>query len=237
MKKIISKIVFGSFVVGSMAFVQAQKIDAKAKKILDDVTANYKSKKNSYFKFAFGSGVNGVVSKNEPGIYYSAGDKYKLKIMETEQIFWADYRPVYKAGLAPGETGNLQLFDQVLGFGPPASDASGLSPTACRSALFIMLYRGYPMLQTPFQLLNSLLEIDEQMSTWRYRHMSMVHRTIGGRIGTGGSTGRDYLKGALDKHYIFSGIARLTSFLIERSRLPVLSREMEQRLGFGQAFS
>jgi tryptophan 2,3-dioxygenase len=157
--------------------------------------------------------------------------------METEQIFWADYRSVYKAGLAPGETGNLQLFDQVLGFGPPASDASGLSPTACRSALFIMLYRGYPMLQTPFQLLNSLLEIDEQMSTWRYRHMSMVHRTIGGRIGPGGSTGRDYLKGALDKHYIFSGIARLTSFLIERSRLPVLSREMEQRLGFGQAFS
>lgn len=87
MKKLISKIVFGSFVVGSIAFVQAQKIDAKAKKILDDVTANYNSKKNSYFKFAFGSGVNGTVSKNEPGIYYTAGDKYKLKIMETEQIF------------------------------------------------------------------------------------------------------------------------------------------------------
>jgi outer membrane lipoprotein-sorting protein len=87
MKKIISKIAIVCFVAGSIAFVQAQKIDAKAKKILDDVTANYKSKKNSYFKFAFGSGVNGVVSKNEPGIYYTAGDKYKLKIMETEQIF------------------------------------------------------------------------------------------------------------------------------------------------------
>lgn len=87
MKKIISKIAIVGFVAGSIAFVKAQKIDAKAKKILDDVTANYKSKKNSYFKFAFGSGVNGVVSKNEPGIYYTAGDKYKLKIMETEQIF------------------------------------------------------------------------------------------------------------------------------------------------------
>jgi len=31
--------------------------------------------------------MNGAVSKTEPGIYYSAGDKYKLKIMETEQIF------------------------------------------------------------------------------------------------------------------------------------------------------
>ena len=87
MKKVISKIVLGTFVVGSIGFVQAQKIDAKAKKILDDITANYNSKKNSYFKFAFGSGVNGTVSKTEPGIYYSAGNKYKLKIMETEQIF------------------------------------------------------------------------------------------------------------------------------------------------------
>lgn len=87
MKKIISKIVLGTLVVGSIGFVQAQKIDTKAKKILDDITANYNSKKNSYFKFAFGSGMNGAVSKTEPGIYYSAGDKYKLKIMETEQIF------------------------------------------------------------------------------------------------------------------------------------------------------
>ncbi|HMH35000.1 MAG TPA: tryptophan 2,3-dioxygenase family protein, partial [Puia sp.] len=77
-----------------------------------------------------------------------------------------------------------------------------------------------------------LLEIDEQLSTWRYRHMSMVHRMIGTRIGTGGSSGRDYLKAALDKHYIFKEIAQLTSFLIERRRLPALSREMERRLGF-----
>ncbi|WP_144281630.1 LolA family protein [Chryseobacterium echinoideorum] len=87
MKKIISKIVLGTLVVGSIGFVQAQKIDAKAKKILDDITANYNAKKNSYFKFAFGSGTNGKISKTEPGIYYSAGNKYKLKIMETEQIF------------------------------------------------------------------------------------------------------------------------------------------------------
>lgn len=87
MKNIVSKIVLAGFVVGSVGVMQAQKIDAKAKKILDDVTANYNSKKNSYFKFAFGNGMNGTVTKTEPGIYYTAGDKYKLKIMETEQIF------------------------------------------------------------------------------------------------------------------------------------------------------
>ncbi len=145
--------------------------------------------------------------------------------------FWTDYRNIYATSLADAEQNNLQFFDSVF------SDAAGaaerhLSPKASRAALFIMLYRGYPILQLPFQLLNSLLEIDEQLSTWRYRHMNMVHRMIGTRIGTGGSTGRDYLKGALDKHYIFVEIARLTSFLIERRKLPVLSPEMEERLGF-----
>jgi tryptophan 2,3-dioxygenase len=107
-----------------------------------------------------------------------------------------------------------------------------LSAKASRAALFIMLYRGYPLLQLPFQLLNCLLEIDEQLSSWRYRHMNMVHRMIGTRIGTGGSTGKDYLKAAADKHYIFKEFAQLNSFLIERRKLPALSNEMEKRLGF-----
>jgi tryptophan 2,3-dioxygenase len=103
---------------------------------------------------------------------------------------------------------------------------------ACRAALFIKLYRGYPMLQMPFQFLQLLLDIDEQLSTWRYRHVNMVQRMIGMRTGTGGSTGKEYLHGALEKHYIFREIAGLTSFLIERKNLPVLSPELERRLGF-----
>jgi tryptophan 2,3-dioxygenase len=55
---------------------------------------------------------------------------------------------------------------------------------------------------------------------------------IGHRIGTGGSTGKDYLKGAADKHYIFKEFAQLTSFLIERRHLPKLGKEISSRLGF-----
>ncbi len=116
MKKLVSKILLTSFVVGSMAFAQAQKIDAKAKKILDDITANYNSKKNSYFKFAFGSGINGTVSKTEPGIYYSAGDKYKLKIMETEQIF--DGSKIY----------NINTEDKEVTVAKPNSTSAMFSP-------------------------------------------------------------------------------------------------------------
>ncbi|MEZ4961616.1 MAG: tryptophan 2,3-dioxygenase family protein [Saprospiraceae bacterium] len=145
--------------------------------------------------------------------------------------FWSDYAFLYQNSLMDNERYNYKAFEQVF-FGKGEDEARRLSPKACRAALFIKLYRGYPVLQLPFQLLSLLLEIDEQLSTWRYRHMSMVHRMIGMRTGTGGSTGKDYLKGALDKHYIFKEIASLTSFLIERQNLPGLSWELEEKLGY-----
>jgi tryptophan 2,3-dioxygenase len=148
-----------------------------------------------------------------------------------DESFWNNYKESYQSSLAEAEKNNLAAFDEIFGNSNSTADRS-LSPAACRAALFIMLYRGYPLLQLPFQLLNCLLEIDEQLSSWRYRHMNMVHRMIGTRIGTGGSTGKDYLKAAADKHYIFREIVQLNSFLIERRKLPALNRETETRLGF-----
>ncbi|MBP0612751.1 outer membrane lipoprotein carrier protein LolA [Chryseobacterium sp. cx-311] len=87
MKNIFAKAAAGAMVLCAAAMMQAQKIDTKSRQILDAVTTNYKAKKNSYFKFTFGSGVNGQVNKTETGIYYAEGPKYKLKIMGTEQIF------------------------------------------------------------------------------------------------------------------------------------------------------
>jgi tryptophan 2,3-dioxygenase len=162
---------------------------------------------------------------------FSAGNAREGKNIPGWEPFWSVYQGLYEESLAEPERINLGLFGEVLQEGATSGQRS-LSAAACRAALFIMLYRGYPVLQLPFQLLNQLLEIDEQLSTWRYRHMNMVHRMIGTRIGTGGTTGRDYLKSALDKHYIFKEVAQLSSFLIERRRLPSLSPEMEKRLGF-----
>ena len=148
----------------------------------------------------------------------------------TDNNFWTEYKNRYTNSLAEAEKNNLSAFDEVL-FHHHETHYT-LSAKANRAALFIMLYRGYPLLQLPFQLLNNLLEIDEQLSTWRHRHMNMVHRMIGTRIGTGGSSGKDYLKAAADKHYIFKEIAQLNSFLIERRKLPQLPKEVERKLGF-----
>ena len=42
-------------------------------------------------------------------------------------------------------------------------------------------------------LLEQLVDIDEGQQEWRYRHVKMVERTIGAKIGTGGSSGAPYL--------------------------------------------
>ena len=155
------------------------------------------------------------------------------ELSDDPNSFWQIYRKSYEGSLADLEKGNLSALDQVFfDVKPQTANFKHFSANASRAALFIMLYRGYPLLQQPFQLLNCLLEIDEQLSSWRYRHMNMVHRMIGTRIGTGGSSGKDYLKDAADKHYIFREIAQLNSFLIERRKLPALTKEMEKRLGF-----
>ncbi|MDP5075855.1 MAG: tryptophan 2,3-dioxygenase, partial [Flavobacteriales bacterium] len=100
------------------------------------------------------------------------------------------------------------------------------------AGLFIMLYRDYPILQNPYRIINSLLDIDELLATWRWRHMNMVHRMIGGRAGTGGSTGKGYLREAAMKHYVFQEFAELTSFLVERRKFPAISDELAKKLGF-----
>lgn len=151
---------------------------------------------------------------------------------EAPHVFWAAYQQAYENSLGVGETQNHKLFKDLF-FANETLEGRNLSPKASRHALFIMLYRDYPMLQMPFQILNTLLEIDEQLSNWRFRHMYMVHRIIGLRVGTGGSSGKGYLKSAMDKHYIFKEIADLTSFLIERKNIPELPASLRQRLGFG----
>ena len=72
--------------VGIINLIHAQKIDNKAKGILDAVSANYKSKNTLYFKFSYGTG-SGKISKNQTGSFYASKDKYKLKMMGNEQIF------------------------------------------------------------------------------------------------------------------------------------------------------
>jgi tryptophan 2,3-dioxygenase len=107
-----------------------------------------------------------------------------------------------------------------------------ISAAALHAALFIQIYRSEPALQLPFQLISRLLDIDEKMTEWRYRHALMVQRMLGKKIGTGGSSGYDYLKSATEKHKVFSDLFSLSTFLIPRSRIPELPEEVRKKMHY-----
>jgi len=60
--------------------------------------------------------------------------------------------------------------------------------------ILIDLYRNHPIER---YLCELLVDLDEGMQEWRYRHVKMVERTIGHKPGTGGSPGVDYLRQTL----------------------------------------
>lgn len=149
-----------------------------------------------------------------------------------DDTFWKEYREAYAGSLQPGEGANLDAFDSIFLNSEDYSADRKLSIDANRHALFIMLYRDYPLLQLPYELLSLLLAVDESLAMWRHRHIHMVQRTIGKRVGTGGSTGADYLQKAASSHYIFRELAELTSFLMPRQRLPKLPEALVRDLSY-----
>jgi len=106
-----------------------------------------------------------------------------------------------------------------------------LSFRATQAALLIFVYQEEPVLQIPFRFLQALIDIDENMTSWRYRHALMVHRIIGTKIGTGGSSGYWYLKSAIERSRIFVDFGNLCTFLIPRKDLPPLPQSLKTKLG------
>ena len=162
----------------------------------------------------------------------------QFSVTDIMHPFWSDYRNIYKNGLNEREANKINDFDFVFFENNnnlpeeklPAKPM--LSPSAMRAALFIMLYRDFPVFQTSYQILDALVEIDHQMSNWRHKHLDMVRRMIGMRMGTGNTSGGGYLEGALNKHYIFKDISGLSTYLIERKKLPKLPKELIRKLSY-----
>lgn len=107
-----------------------------------------------------------------------------------------------------------------------------LSYKATLAALMINLYNEEPLLHLPYKFLLCLVDIDGLLTTWRHRHAQMVLRMLGRKIGTGGSSGHQYLQETALKHHIFADLHNISTLLIPRSELPKLPTKVEQELGF-----
>ncbi|MBX2798637.1 MAG: tryptophan 2,3-dioxygenase [Myxococcales bacterium] len=89
------------------------------------------------------------------------------------------------------------------------------------AALFIESYRELPLLSWPRLLIDLIVEMEEQLVLWRHRHARMVERTIGRRVGTGGSGGVDYLD-KTGAYRVFRDLWAVRTVLLPRTRLPEL---------------
>ena len=85
------------------------------------------------------------------------------------------------------------------GYSVPAADLSRdvttpIEPSSALQEVLIDLYRRDPK---NAELCERLVDLDEGIQEWRYRHVKMVERTIGSKPGSGGSAGAPYLRGTL----------------------------------------
>jgi len=85
--------------------------------------------------------------------------------------------------------------------------------------LFIESHRDLPLLAWPRMLVDTVVEVEEQLVLFRTRHARMVERVIGRRVGTGGSSGVDYLD-RTTRHRIFGDLWSVRTLLLPKELVP-----------------
>jgi tryptophan 2,3-dioxygenase len=97
--------------------------------------------------------------------------------------------------------------------GDPASEMESFH---ARAQAIVALYSDEKGHRDWIDVCERLTEFDELIVGWRLRHIQMVERTIGVRMGTGGSSGASYLKGTIDKKF-FPELWEARSLMSERN--------------------
>ncbi len=99
-------------------------------------------------------------------------------------------RPVFASLLRYLRTCGFQVPDEIVNRDPSAGWVSDDRVQA-------LLAAAYAQSSDQAEVCEALIDIDEGLQEWRYRHVKMVERIIGAKGGTGGSAGAAYLRGTL----------------------------------------
>jgi tryptophan 2,3-dioxygenase len=92
-----------------------------------------------------------------------------------------------------------------------------------RAALvFIEGYRELPLLAWPREVIDAIVAFEQSFVIFRQRHARMVERIIGRRIGTGGSSGVDYIDSTALKYRVFRDVWAVRTLLVRKDELPAL---------------
>lgn len=90
--------------------------------------------------------------------------------------------------------------------------------------LFILGHAREPLLSWPNALLEAVTELEQAFVIFRQRHARMVERVIGRRVGTGGSSGVDYLDQTALRYRVFTDLWSARTYQIRPEAMPELTR-------------
>lgn len=94
----------------------------------------------------------------------------------------------------------------------------GITNRARAGLLFIESYPELPLLSWPRRLIDTIVQLEQSMLLFRHAHARMVERMIGRRMGTGGSSGVDYLDKTAT-YRIFTDLWAVRTVLLPRQSL------------------
>ena len=136
------------------------------------------------FQFRCVETILGKRNKKVFGSYPEDSEEYKelLRLWNSPTL--------YQRFLAYLRQNGVTLPDQPLQLNPDQGPAES---EEVQTAL-VDVYRNQPLLT---QVCEQMMDLDEGLQEWRYRHVKMVERTIGTKMGTGGSDGASYLRATL----------------------------------------
>lgn len=129
--------------------------------------------------------------------------KHVLKIYEKDEellntLTEAFHQPgLYDAAIRKLARAGLPIDEEIV-----SRDVSTpYEPNASVLAAWTTVYRDVDTYWELYQLAEKLVDVEDCLQQWRFRHMKTVERIIGFKKGTGGSSGVHYLKKVLDQYF------------------------------------
>jgi len=190
-------------------------------------------------------GLSDVVQRwleRTPGLHgdFNFAAKYKEAIdkilVESMEIIEAEDNIAMKTHLMSNYNKKKEQFDSIFDVEKHKAlvkrGERRFSHAALLGALMISCYSEEPRFHQPHQLLIALMDIDSLITKWRYNHVMLVQRMLGSiQLGTGGSSGYQYLRSTLSERYkVFIDLFNMSTFLVPRNLIPPLTPQMRTTL-------
>ncbi|MCM2675799.1 tryptophan 2,3-dioxygenase [Alkalicoccobacillus plakortidis] len=169
-----------------------------------DVLSTLTPSEYSEFRDSLGS-ASGFQSYQYRMIEFALGYKtpHVLKIYEKDPALLAKLEEAYQTtslydtAISQLHKAGFNISDEILNRDqtkPYVADQTVLEA-------WKVVYRDTETYWELYQLAEKLVDIEDRLQQWRFRHMKTVERIIGFKMGTGGSSGVNYLKKVLDQTF------------------------------------